>query len=153
MVRLGSGSPGGGFKTGCFVGGGMAGGIAVFVGGGAVVGCGTVVVVVGGGGGGVVSIGVAVVGGGLVGCCRCGLGRRRRRLLAGLLLSLTARAGWLVGWSASLSEYVISIFTWLRCWLILHSGCPSKSKPWMALTSVVGSCRLDELITRLFVRK
>ena len=31
---------------------------------------------------------------GLVGCCRCGLGRRR--LLAGLL-SLTARAGWLVG--------------------------------------------------------
>ena len=88
----------------------------------------------------------------LVGCCRCGLGRRRRRL-AGLLLSLTARAGWLVGWSALLSEYVISIFTWLRCWLILHSGCPSKSKPWMALTNVVGSCRLDELITRLFVCK
>ena len=27
---LGSGSPGGGFKTGCFVGGGMAGGMAVF---------------------------------------------------------------------------------------------------------------------------
>ena len=85
----------------------------------------------------------------LVGCGRRDLSRRRRLLL----LSLTARAGWLVGWSASLSEYVISIFTWLRCWPILHSGFPSKSKPWMALTNVVGSCRLDESITRLFVRK
>ena len=92
------------------------------------------------------------LGGCLVGCCRCGRGRRWR-LLAGLLLSLTARVGWLVGWSTSLSEYVISIFSWLCCWLILHSDCPSKSKPWMALTNVFGSCRLDESITRLFVRK